>query len=112
MGRSVLSWVCVCVLSLMLSVGCSETAGTAGTSGDGGAGGDGGAAGMGDGGDGGHGGAAAQEFPCTEQGLRDAIALGGGPHTFDCDGPTTITIRESLVAETDLILRWPTRPYA
>ena len=29
MGRSVLSWVCVCVLSLMLSVGCSETAGTA-----------------------------------------------------------------------------------
>jgi hypothetical protein len=41
---------------------------------------------------------------CTEQGIRDAIAAGGGPYTFDCDGPTTITISKSLVAETDLIL--------
>ena len=29
-------------------------------------------------------------FPCTEQGILDAIALGGGPHTFACDGPTTV----------------------
>ena len=28
-------------------------------------------------------------FPCTEQGIRDAIAEGGGPHFFACDGPTT-----------------------
>jgi hypothetical protein len=36
-------------------------------------------------------------FPCTEQGIRDAIAEGGGPHTFDCDGPTTVTTAEPIV---------------
>jgi hypothetical protein len=31
-------------------------------------------------------------LPCTEQGIRNAIAAGGGPYTFDCDGPTTVTV--------------------
>jgi hypothetical protein len=31
-----------------------------------------------------------QEFPCTEQGIRDAIIEGGGPYTFACNGPTAI----------------------
>jgi len=31
-----------------------------------------------------------QVFPCTEQGIRDAIIEGGGPHFFSCDGPTAI----------------------
>ncbi len=29
-------------------------------------------------------------FSCTEQGIRDAIAEGGGPHTFDCDPPNGV----------------------
>jgi len=46
----------------------------------------------------------AGSFPCTEQGIRDAIAAGGGPHTFDCDGPTTIVTTDTIVIENDLIL--------
>jgi hypothetical protein len=30
-------------------------------------------------------------LPCTEQGIRNAVAAGGGPYRFDCDGPTTVT---------------------
>ena len=82
----------VCVLALGL-MGCSETAGTGGS---------GGAAGMG--GDGGTGGTTGQEFPCTEQGIRDAIAEGGGPHTFDCDGPTTVVTEAEIVIDNDVIL--------
>jgi hypothetical protein len=66
--------------------------------GGGGVGGDGGSAGVGGGGvggDGGTGGMTGQEFPCTEQGIRDAIQEGGGPHTFDCgDGITVVTQAE------------------
>ena len=29
-------------------------------------------------------------FPCTEQGIRDAIAEGGGPHEFACNAPTVV----------------------
>jgi hypothetical protein len=29
-------------------------------------------------------------LPCSAQGIRNAVATGGGPYTFDCDGPTTI----------------------
>ena len=29
-------------------------------------------------------------FSCTEQGIRAAIAEGGGPHFFACDRPTTV----------------------
>jgi len=34
--------------------------------------------------------AGAGSFPCTEQGVRQAVAQGGGPHTFQCAGPTVV----------------------
>jgi hypothetical protein len=64
----------LCVLALAV-MGCSETGGTTG-----------------------------QEFPCTEQGIRDAIAEGGGPHTFDCgDGMTVVTDAE-IEIDNDVVL--------
>jgi len=48
--------------------------------------------------------AIASVFPCTEQGIRDAIAEGGGPHAFDCAGPTTITTEDQIVIDNDVIL--------
>ena len=81
----------VFVLALALGVmGCSETSSTGGAAGDGGSG----------GGSGGSGG----EFPCTEQGILDAIAEGGGPHTFDCNGPTTVVRPTPFVIDNDVIL--------
>jgi hypothetical protein len=35
-------------------------------------------------------------YPCTEQGILDAIADGGGPHYFDCQGPTVVTTTSIL----------------
>jgi hypothetical protein len=43
-------------------------------------------------------------FPCTEQGILDAVAEGGGPHTFDCDGPTTVPLTGEIVIDKDLVL--------
>jgi parallel beta-helix repeat protein len=43
-------------------------------------------------------------FPCTEEGIRDAIAEGGGPHTFDCDGPTTVMTNGEIVIDNDVVL--------
>jgi predicted outer membrane repeat protein len=43
-------------------------------------------------------------FPCTEQGIRDAIAEGGGPQTFDCGGPTTVVTEAEIVIDNDVIL--------
>ena len=43
-------------------------------------------------------------FPCTEQGIRDAIAEGGGPHTFGCDGPTTVFTTSAMVIDGDVVL--------
>jgi predicted outer membrane repeat protein len=43
-------------------------------------------------------------FPCTEQGIRDAIFVGGGPHTFDCDGPQTVPTQAEIVIDNDVIL--------
>ena len=80
--------------------------GSAGVGG-GGVGGDGGSAGVGGGGvggDGGTGGMTGQEFPCTEQGIRDAIAEGGGPHTFACDGPQTVVTAGEIVIYNDVTL--------
>ena len=88
--RILFSFMCVLALGLM---GCSETAGTGGSGGDGGMGGDGGTGGM-----------TGQEFPCTEQGIRDAIAEGGGPHTFACVGPTTVVTQAEIVIDNDVIL--------
>ena len=45
-----------------------------------------------------------QVFPCTEQGIRDAIAHGGGTHSFDCDGPATVVTRSEIVIDNDVIL--------
>ncbi|MBW2374927.1 MAG: hypothetical protein JRF55_02905 [Deltaproteobacteria bacterium] len=44
------------------------------------------------------------EFPCTEEGVLEAISLGGGPHTFDCAGPTTVTTTAEIVIDRDVIL--------
>ena len=41
---------------------------------------------------------------CSEQGIRDAIAEGGGPHFFACDGPTTVRTLEEIVIDNDVIL--------
>ena len=43
-------------------------------------------------------------FPCTEQGIRDAIAEGGGPHTFDCDGAQTVVTEFEIAIDNDVIL--------
>jgi len=43
-------------------------------------------------------------LPCTEQGIRNAIAAGGGAYTFDCDGPTTVTTESEIVIDNDVIL--------
>ena len=42
-------------------------------------------------------------FACTEQGILDAIAMGGGPHTFDCTGPTTVVTTDTIVIDNDVI---------
>ena len=88
--RILLSFMCVLALGLM---GCSEGGGSGGSAGTGGSGGDGGTGGM-----------TGQEFPCTEQGIRDAIALGGGPHTFSCDGPTTVVTEAEISIDNNVIL--------
>jgi hypothetical protein len=43
-------------------------------------------------------------FPCTEQGIRDAIAEGGGPRFFACDGPTTVKTEATIDIDTEVIL--------
>jgi len=45
-----------------------------------------------------------QEFPCTEQGIRDAVAEGGGPHTFSCNGPQIVTTEAEIEINNDVIL--------
>jgi hypothetical protein len=75
MVRYLVGFICVLALGLM---GCSETAGTGGMTG--------------------------QEFACTEQGIRDAIAEGGGPHTFDCHGPQTVVTLAEIEIDNDVIL--------
>jgi hypothetical protein len=46
----------------------------------------------------------APKFACTEQGIRDAIAEGGGPHFFGCNGPTTVETEAEIVIDNDVIL--------
>jgi hypothetical protein len=43
-------------------------------------------------------------FTCNEQGIRDAIATGGGPHAFYCFGPTTVVTAAKIVIDNDVIL--------
>jgi len=49
-------------------------------------------------------GACPMVFACTEQGIRDAIDEGGGPHYFDCDGPTVVPTVAEIVIDNDVIL--------
>jgi hypothetical protein len=43
-------------------------------------------------------------FACTEQGIRQAVAAGGGPFTFECDGAQTVTTEAEIVINKDVIL--------
>lgn len=43
-------------------------------------------------------------FACTEQGIREAIAYGGGPNFFDCDGPTHVPTAAEIVIDNDVVL--------
>jgi hypothetical protein len=47
---------------------------------------------------------ASSVVPCTEQAIRNAIAAGGGPYTFDCDGPTTVVTEAEIVINNNVIL--------
>lgn len=42
-------------------------------------------------------------LPCTEQGILNAIAAGGGPFGFDCDGPTRLTTKAEIVIDNDVV---------
>jgi len=42
--------------------------------------------------------------PCSEGGIRAAIAEGLGTYTFDCDGPTTVVTRSEIVIDNDVAL--------
>ena len=43
-------------------------------------------------------------LPCTEQGIRNAVAAGDGPYTFDCDGETRIATGTEIVIDKDVRL--------
>jgi hypothetical protein len=79
-----------CLEDWTVQVTCTDAGGgTGGSAGFGGAGGAGGAG---------------SDFPCSEEGIRAAIAAGGGPHTFDCDGPTIVVTGSEIEIDTDVIL--------
>jgi hypothetical protein len=48
--------------------------------------------------------ARADVFDCDEPGVQAAVVTGGGPHTFSCPGPTTVTVTTSLYADGFVIL--------
>ena len=43
-------------------------------------------------------------LPCTAQGIQNAVAAGGGPYTFDCDGPTSVLTRAEIIIDNDVSL--------
>jgi len=44
-------------------------------------------------------------LPCSEQGIRNAIAAGGDePYTFDCDGTTPVVTQGAIVINNNVIL--------
>ncbi len=73
--RYLFGFLCVCALGVVPLVGCGQSLGPM-----------------------------TEAFPCTDQGIRDAIAEGGGPHTFDCDGLTTVITAAEIVIDNDVIL--------
>ena len=42
--------------------------------------------------------------PCSEGGIRGAVAEGLGPYTFACDGPTTVRTNSEIVIDKDVAL--------
>ncbi|MDH3844458.1 MAG: right-handed parallel beta-helix repeat-containing protein, partial [Myxococcales bacterium] len=107
--RYLFGLMCVCALGVIPLVGCGENGGAGGSGGTAGSGGAGGGMG-GDGGNGGTagnggaGGMTGQEFPCTEQGIRDAIARGGGPHYFECDGTAPVLPTQTIIIDSSVVL--------
>jgi len=85
MKCSVLGWVSVFAMAAIPVVGCSDES-------------------TGAGGNDGTGGSVGEAFPCTELGIRDAIAEGGGPHTFDCEVPTPVVTQTEIVIDNDVVL--------
>ena len=81
--RQLFRLICVCSVGVVSLIGCAQSAG------DGAAGGAGGSG---------------VSFPCTEAGIRDAIASGDGPHAFECDGPTTVVTTAEIAIDADVIL--------
>jgi hypothetical protein len=104
--RYLFKFICVCGLGAVLLVGCSEGGGKGGSGGSAGSGGTGGSGGTaGSGGTGGSGVACVDNVcPCTGPGIRAAISEGGGPFTFDCDGPQTVVTEATFIINTDVIL--------
>jgi hypothetical protein len=96
------------------SAGAGDMGGNAGEGGTGGMGGNAGEGGTGgSAGEGGQGGAGGSEpscvdsvCSCDEAGIREAIAEGGGPFTFDCGGPISVRVgtEAEIVIDNDVIL--------
>ena len=102
--RHVTGLICILALGVVPVVGCNSGGG-----GEGGLGGSAGAGGVG--GEGGVGGTGGSGFlcqddvcPCTELGIRAAIAAGGGPYTFSCGGPQTVVTEAEIVIDSDIVL--------
>ncbi len=74
--RCLLGFLCVCALGVVLLVGCGETSSVC----------------------------EGMVCPCTERGIRAAIAQGGGPFSFDCNGATTVVTEAEVVIDNDVIL--------
>ena len=77
--RYLVGFLCVCGLGVVPLVGCGETSETEVACED-------------------------KTCPCTEAGIRAAVADGGGPYTFDCDGPTTVFTKSEIAIRNDVIL--------
>jgi len=43
-------------------------------------------------------------LPCTEQGIRNAIAAGDDTYTFDCDGTAPVVTQDEIVIHNNVIL--------
>jgi predicted outer membrane repeat protein len=91
----------VCLLTVLTFLGgCGESSDAAGNAGSGGNRGYTGAGGVG----GGIGVCVDNVCLCTEAGIRAAIAVGGGPFTFDWGGPTTVVTEAEILIDNDVIL--------
>ena len=73
--RYIFGILCICALGIMPLVGCGETVRCE-----------------------------MDVCPCSEQGIRAATAAGGGPYTFDCDGPTIVRTGAEVLLRNDVIL--------